>query len=1118
MEATLSSASPLRLRLFGPFEACLNGAPLPRLRTRRGEWLLALLALRAGREVDRDWLAGTLWPESTETQALTNLRVSLADLRRALGEAAVYLSAPSPHSLALSLASADIDVVAFDAAIDRGDAASLNEAVALYRGPLLEGCAEAWVVEEREVREQASLAALERLAAEALAAGDPATAELHLRRAVAVDPLRETAQRALMEMLAAAGCYAAALTVYRELRLLLHRELSTEPDRETRALFGQIRTEARSKAVLGARCPVLGEVSEQPYEQRTAAVPAEHRAPSTEHRSAATPRHNLPLSLTRLIGRDVPIDEVNELLDRQRLVTLTGTGGCGKTRLAQAVARHWVETFPDGVWFVELAALADPALVPRAVAAVLGASEQPDRPLVDTLVDALKPHALLLVLDNCEHLIDACARLAQTLLQAAPGVRLLATSREPLGIPGEASYRVPSLPLSASCLLFAERAADVMPTFRLTEGNTPAIEEICRRLDGIPLAIELAAARVKTLPVKKIAARLDDRFCLLTRGSRTALPRHQTLQALIDWSYDLLSEEERCLLRRLSVFAGGWTLAAAEAVCGDAEVLDWLTGLVDKSLVRYDDRGDEERYGLLETVRQYARDRLQQSGEAALVRERHRDYFLALAERAGPEMIGREQAAWLEQLDREHNNLRAALDGSLESGEVEAGVRSCGSVWRFWHNRGYIAEGRGRLAAFLSHTSASKETRARAKALDGAGSLAIAARDWEAARAYYQELLAIGHALGDEQIIATALTGAGHVALFESDNALARSPLEQGLGLARKAGALWEVAFTLHLLGYLAARQRDAPGAWPFYQEALAIRRELGDKGGISNTLAMMAALAKREGDYEMAKVLWGETLANSRGLGAQVGVAPLFFLGELAQLQGDHAAARSYFQEILAIAGELPRQRYGWGIADGFYGLGRVALDQGEFETARTLFAKSLAIWRDVGDECAGDALQGLGDVARLQGDLAAACRLYEEALTCCRPDRRAGLLLGLGIAAQKQGNTQRAAALCRESLALCQEVGEKADIPSHLEAFGNVAGAQGQFRQAVRLLSVAAAIREAIGTPLPPSDRPEYQRDIAAAREALGEGAFAAAWVEGQALSLEEAVSDALRTDAEE
>jgi predicted ATPase len=402
------------------------------------------------------------------------------------------------------------------------------------------------------------------------------------------------------------------------------------------------------------------------------------------------------------LGREREIAEVKRLLADTRLLTLTGAGGCGKSRLALQVASELLRDYADGVWLSQLAPLADLAFVPQTIASVLRVPEQPGRLVSETLVRALRFKSLLLVVDNCEHLLSACAELADALVRACSTLRILATSQEPLGVPGEAVWRVPSLSVPSagrlspvdhlmqceSVRLFVERATFSQPGFTLTDSNAAAVVQVCRRLDGIPLAIELAAARVKVLTVEQIAARLDNRFRLLTGGSQRGLPRQRTLRAAMDWSYGLLSEKERAVLQRLSTFAGGWTLEAAEAVCSGngieaADVLDLLTQLVDKSLVAVETQGEEARYRHPETVRQYSLDRLMESEEAADVRRRHRDWYLGPAERAEPELRGPGQVAWLEQLEMEHDNLRAALEWSrTEEGEAEAGVRLAGALYR----------------------------------------------------------------------------------------------------------------------------------------------------------------------------------------------------------------------------------------------------------------------------------------------------------------------------------------------------------------------------------------------------------------------------------------------------
>jgi predicted ATPase len=642
-------------------------------------------------------------------------------------------------------------------------------------------------------------------------------------------------------------------------------------------------------------------------------------------RSLAAFAHNLPVQLTRFIGREREMGEVKRLLAARPLLTLTGSGGCGKTRLALQVAADVLEAYPDGVWLVELAALTDPALVGPMVAAALGVREEPNRPLTQTLVEYLRPRQLLLVVDNCEHLLAASASLVDTLLRSCPHLRVLASSREGLGIAGEQTYRVPSLSVPdpqtvpspehlqafEAVQLFAARAALSDPAFAVPAADAAAVVQICRRLDGIPLAIELAAARVKALPVEQIAARLDDRFRLLTGGSRTALPRQQTLRALIDWSYDLLSEPERVLLLRLSVFAAGWTLEAAEAVCsdevgsrqwavgsGDSQapgapllptahcllptdaVLDLLTTLVEKSLMQYEVRGGEARYWLLETVRQYARDRLIEAGEATEARNRHRDYFLSL-----PERIRTEPAEKFDRLDTEHDNLRAALGWAVASGEVGGALRLASALQAFWATRGYTTEGRARFSELLVLPAASGLTDVRAWALFNAGVLASHQNDQKEANRLWTESLAIYRKLDNKLGIALSLTSLGGQVDRHSDGRKARALLEESL-------ALW---------------------------------RELGDegRGGAADSLLGLGRLARSEGDYEAARRLTEESLAIWRELNDRLQIPwALLDLGWMDQQQSDHDAARKRYEESLGILRELGFQ-FALGLC--LYRLGRV-------------------------------------------------------------------------------------------------------------------------------------------------------------------------------------------------
>jgi predicted ATPase/class 3 adenylate cyclase len=644
-------------------------------------------------------------------------------------------------------------------------------------------------------------------------------------------------------------------------------------------------------------------------------------------RSLAALPNNLPPQFTNFIGRKREMSEVKQLLSMSHLVTLTGAGGAGKTRLALQVAADVLELYEDGVWLVELAALSDRALVPKAVALALSVREEPGRPLIATLTDFARPKALLLILDNCEHLLPDSANLVEALLRNCPHLRVLATSREALGIPGEVLWRVPSLglpdPLHSESLeqlmrsdavcLFLDRAALSQPGVAATSSNVDAIVQVCTRLDGIPLAIELAAARVQVLAVDQIAARLDDRFRLLVRGSRTGLARQQTLRATMDWSYELLTDSERAVLRQSSVFVGGWTLEAAEKVCAgqqvqSADVLDLLAQLATKSLIIVDTEGKEARYRQLETVRHYARDRLQESGEAASIRERHRDWYLALGECAAPELVGGRQAAWLDRLEIEHDNLRAALNWSVERGEAEAGLRLAGAIWRFWLMRGYLAEGRRWLETLLKMSSGVPAI-VRANALWGAGDLVVFGQgDYAPGRLFYEESLALWREVGDKRGIAKLLNSLGVLAGNLGDQGTARARHEESLSIRREWGDQREIAVSLNNLGRVAYRQGDFATARPRFIESLAMWRDTGDEQSITVALINLGAVATHEGDNTSARTLLEEGLDIQQRLADKRQIAYLLeAFACLASAEGQPKRAARLFA-----AAEALRERIG--------------------------------------------------------------------------------------------------------------------------------------------------------------------------------------------------------------
>ena len=614
-----------------------------------------------------------------------------------------------------------------------------------------------------------------------------------------------------------------------------------------------------------------------------AALEGDERRP----RSTKSSPDNLPSRLTSFIGRE----EEKGLLGATRLLTLTGAGGCGKSRLALQVASELLEDFPDGVWLVELAAIADPSLVTQEVAAVVGVEEEPDEELSTTLLKYLASRNTLVVLDNCEHLVQACAEVADRLLTGAPQLKILATSREPLGIAGETTWRVPSLSMPdvenlpelealtqyEAVRLFIERAVALESRFEVTNENAPAVAHVCHRLDGIPLAIELAAVRVKVLSAEQINERIEDRFRLLTGGSRSALPRQQTLRALVDWSYDLLDEAEQALFARLSVFAGGFMLDSAEAVCADGEadsyeVLDLLSSLVDKSMVIWD--GGASRYRMLETLREYARERLVEGGLLEVLENRHATHFLAIAEEAEPELEqGPKQHECLDRLENEHDNLRAALRWVVESAETETALRLGKALEGFWSIRGHLSEGREWLAQVLALPGAPIDPR-HGKALSAAGTLASVQGDLDAAESHYQRSLSSLRQADDRRAVAKTLVGLADVAESRGDYGKARSLLEKSLEVSRGLGEQTGIAESLGFLARIAETQGLEDEAQSHYQLGLEIAKELGDKQGIGSWQRRLARSARSRGDYAAARALYEESLTVFRELGDSLGVA----------------------------------------------------------------------------------------------------------------------------------------------------------------------------------------------------------------------------------------------------
>jgi predicted ATPase/DNA-binding SARP family transcriptional activator len=702
------------------------------------------------------------------------------------------------------------------------------------------------------------------------------------------------------------------------------------------------------------------------------------------------PAHNLPVQLSSFIGRARESAEIAGQLSNTRLLTLTGPGGGGKTRLALAVAEEVAGSFADGVCWVELAALVDPAFLPQAVARALGIGEQPRRPLVELLVDHLRSKRLLLLLDNCEHLVADCAALADTLLRACAHLRIMTTSREALRIGGEVAWPVPPLAVPDPCALdalarsasiegrralapaprpgergqarhidkiaeseavqlFVIRAAAVQPSFHLAEANAPIVAQICRRLDGFPLAIELAAARVQVLPLDQIARRLDQSMLFLTLGSRTALPRHQTLRSAIEWSYELLSRSERALFRRLAIFAGSFALDAVEAICrcddiAEDAILDLLAHLASKSLVLV--LQQEARYRLLEPVRQYAKEQLRASGDEAALRARYRDWYIALAERAEQELRGPEQAIWLDRLEAELDNLRAVLQGAAEHQEAEPIARLGSVLWEFWSVRGYASEGRQWLDAALAH-GRHLPTPLLARVLCAAGWLAFGQGDYARATALLEQSRDHGRTIGDERGVAEALSFLGLVAFYQNDQVGAAALYEESLALYQEVGDKRGMAEALLSLAEMKPSDADDKQI-TLLEQGLALFREVGDKRGIAWALNTLGEIAQCQGDYGRAMVRFEESLALFREVGSKRHIALLSpNLAYIIWQRGDIARAVALLTEGLALAWDLGSKR---ALALGLIGLSEVLAATGEPARASRLLGASEMLLQSTG------------------------------------------------------------------------------------------------------------------------------------------------------------------------
>ncbi len=824
--------------------------------------------------------------------------------------------------------------------------------------------------------------------------------------------------------------------------------------------------------------------------------------------------HNLPSQFTSFVGRGSQLTELGKLLAQNRLLTLSGAGGAGKTRLAIEVANQVAAEYADGVWYVDLAPITDAGLVVVAVARALGLPDQPGRSTMETLTHFIADRQLLMVLDNCEHLLDACAELIVAVLHGATGLSLLTTSREPIGVPGEATWRVPSLSFADEAIeLFTDRARLARPGFAMTDDDAATVAEICARLDGMPLAIELAAARVRALSVVEILDSLHDRFRLLTGGARTAVRRQQTLRASVDWSHALLTEPERVVFRRLAVFFGGFDLDAARAVAGGGDVeryqvLDLLTLLVDKSLVVADNAGGRTRYRLLETVRQYAQEKLGESGEADTVRSQHRDHYTAMAA-ALDAPAGSDYDQRVGQAETEIDNLRAAFEWSRENSAVDLALTLASSLQPLWMSRGRLREGLAWFDVALAHLDAQHDDVAapvRARALADRAVLAVRQAIPDSLD-QAQQALAFARVIDDPASLGRALEACGYVAGFFDADA-AKAYFTEAIGLARALGDRWRLSQILGWQAVAAVAAGDSLAACASAEEGFDQAEAIGERSVARVCRWCLAVVRERRGDLAGAAAQFAELLAEARAAhDGLVESASLAMQARVLAVQGETGAALAAAQAVVEIAADLG----GIHAAVSYASSAGVALAAGDLATAR--------------DACeAGPRLSAHNRVTAAQsvyhaqaalagGDLVAARLKADEAITMSTGYYLASALRTRALVAIAEGEREQAERDAHDALAYLADTGDYLGVPDILECLAALAGQAGSHQQAARFFGAAQAIRDRIGSVRFKIYDADCEASVALVRNALGEKEFEAAWDAGAALSTEEAIAYAQR-----
>lgn len=881
----------LALNFLGPPQIFLHDQPIP-LERRKMVALLAFLAVEGGQH-QRAALSALLWPDYEQSKAYKNLRQVLWEIQQAIGDEWLTVRR---ESIGLNeTAEIDLDVAHFNTLVEQSRSQAdvslraplLSDAAKRYRHHFLSGFSpkdaqpfDDWSFAEAEELRQKLSFALTTLSNDYCSLGQAEQAIPHARRLAALDPLNEAAQRQLMEIYLQSGQHSAALKQYQTLEQTLRKEMNLDPQPETRELYKRIRK--------GEAKPVRVE-----------------KPVNTD----STPPHNLPHTLSSFIGRSREQGEVRKLLQKNRLVTLVGTGGIGKTSLSLQLGHALLHEYPDGVWFVALDSLSDPVLTVQTVASVFDIREDTERPLAGKLIEALRTRSALLILDNCEHLLDTCAQLVTLLLSHCPNLRVLATSREGLSVAGEAVYTMPSLPLPElgvdsleqlteyeSVKLFGERASLALTSFQMTQDNIHTVVEICRKVDGIPLAIELAAARVNMLQVDEILNQLNDSFSLLAKNSRTIMPRQQTLRRSIEWSWNLLDKEEQRFLREASVFAGGWTLDAAQSVC-TGDILMLTAALVKKSLIVVSqEEGRETRYRFHEMVREYAHYHCHAAADEGEFHTRHLRYFLDLSQKAELGLRGPSRVDWIERLDDELNNIRSALHHAART-DIESGLHLTSRLIRYWECSN-LPEGDHWLKQFIDNPESNTFPTARARALLARGWLLTWLQKFNDAFVLTEESLLLFRTVGDLQGEADALVSLANIKQFKDDLDGAGLLLYESLTLAQSLHDDWREANVYFYLGW---DRRDQPRALAYWDKAVVLYRKVGDLIALANLLGVSGQFHVLDGDLEFGEKQLEEAITlwqdNRR---ANMWQNPKIAKSVIASVRGDYAEARSLLEEAL--------------------------------------------------------------------------------------------------------------------------------------------------------------------------------------------------------------------------